>query len=377
MRFTKQDKVHVPWLELAKTPTKYLNMDTIPEGFKVLDPSKLTKAMVGRLWDHWSERAKAKLPILIFINARDQDFGLSRSLARRARHRPLITRTRIQSSSSESDDQAGGDKPLDDHAEKSKGADAADKGEGTSESPVRPPPPNNPHLSEPTGVPDKGSPAANTSDRANFLHSLSGDTSYKSLLDGVLTMPDLVSPFSPSPLRTSLITVIHKPTQSSSLAAKPNLSLPVWASWKWDQNYLPVDIHTRWHVFNAALDLLQGYTFMDCDEGSLVVLGFGLLLCECWRAVEVEEDDEHSPDFLRESLLGKKRADKVIMAIQKIISKSSEEDTDRERQKEKDSSAKGKKAKPSGKKPATTSGPVRNIRSQRQRKPSRKLRESD
>ena len=69
MRFTKQDKVHVPWLELAKTPTKYLNMDTIPEGFKVLDPSKLTKAMVGWLWDHWSEQAKAKLPILIFINA--------------------------------------------------------------------------------------------------------------------------------------------------------------------------------------------------------------------------------------------------------------------------------------------------------------------
>ena len=58
---------------------------------------------------------------------------------------------------------------------------------------------------------------------------------------------------------------------------------------------------------------------MDCDKGSLVVLGFGLLLCECWRAVEVEEDDEHSPDFLRESLLGKKRADKVIMAIQKIF----------------------------------------------------------
>ena len=113
-----------------------------------------------------------------------------------------------------------------------------------------------------------------------------------------------------------------------------------------------------------ALDLLQSYTFIDCDEGSLVVLGFGLLLHECWRAVEVEEDDEH---FLRESLLGKKQADKVIMAIQKIISKSSEKDTDRKRQmeKEKDSSVKGKKAKPSRKKPMTTSGLVRNIKSQR------------
>ena len=71
------------------------------------------------------------------------------------------------------------------------------KGKGTSGSLVRPPPPNNPHLSKPTGVLDKGSPAANTSDRANFLYSLSGDTSYKFLLDGVLTMPDLVSPFFP------------------------------------------------------------------------------------------------------------------------------------------------------------------------------------
>ena len=69
MRFTKQDKVHVPWLELARTPTKYLNMNTIHKGFKVLDPSKLTKMMISQLWDHWSERAKAKLPILIFIDA--------------------------------------------------------------------------------------------------------------------------------------------------------------------------------------------------------------------------------------------------------------------------------------------------------------------
>ena len=118
-------------------------------------------------------------------------------MARRAQHWPLITQTRIQSSSSESDDQAGGDKPLNDHTGKSKDADAADKGEGTSGSLTRPPPPNNPHLSELTDVPDKGSPAANTSDRAKFLYSLFADTSYKSLLDGILTMPDLVSPFFP------------------------------------------------------------------------------------------------------------------------------------------------------------------------------------
>ena len=41
--------------------------------FNVLDPSKLTKAMVGQLWDHWSEWAEANLPILMFTLAQKQD----------------------------------------------------------------------------------------------------------------------------------------------------------------------------------------------------------------------------------------------------------------------------------------------------------------
>jgi hypothetical protein len=76
----------------------------------------------------------------------------------------------------------------------------------------------------------------------------------------------------------------------------------------------------------VALNLLQEYTFVDRAKGSLVVLGFGLLLRKCWRAVEVEDDDENSPEFLQESLLGKKRAKKVIAAIKKMISKSSSEE---------------------------------------------------
>lgn len=76
MRITKRDKVHVPWLELARTPTKYLDSDTIPNGFKVLDPSKLTKDIIFDLWCHWSGWARAKLPILTFIKAREQDLGV-------------------------------------------------------------------------------------------------------------------------------------------------------------------------------------------------------------------------------------------------------------------------------------------------------------
>lgn len=173
-------------------PIKYLDVDTIPKGFKVLDPSKLTKIMIGQLWDHWSEREKAKLPILIFIDAREQDLGLSHLSAGRARQRPLISRKRILSDSAESDDQAG-DGELDGQAGKSK--DEADKGEGTSGSPIRPLPSNHHHLSGQTNAPDIRSPAANNSDRAAFLYSLSSETSYKSLSDGVLKLPVLVSHF--------------------------------------------------------------------------------------------------------------------------------------------------------------------------------------
>jgi hypothetical protein len=148
--------------------------------------------------------------------------------------------------------------------------------------------------------------------------------------------------------------------------------------------------------------LLQKSTFVDCNEGTLVVLGFGLLLRECWRAVEAEDDDENAPKFLQESLLGKKRAKQVIQAVKEAISKlplSFTDDEERQVETEFDSGTKGKKAKhgqknPMAKSPAhppsptpSTSkqsgvqkgndGPIQNIRSQRQRKPSKKLRDAD
>ena len=47
-----------------------------------------------------------------------------------------------------------------------------------------------------------------------------------------------------------------------------------------------------------VLDLLRTYTFANHKQGTSIALGFGLLLRECWVAVEVEDDDESSPKFL-------------------------------------------------------------------------------
>ena len=383
MRITKREKAHVPWLELARTPTKYLDVNTIPEGFKVLDPSKLTKNRVFDLWCHWSDRAKANLPILVFIKAREQDLGVR---ARYNLEKPSVSKKRMAVNVA-SDDETGNDK-LD---------GPADKGEGTSGSPHRQPPSKRPRLSLSPWpvVSEEQSPAANNSNRQKFLYGLCNHPSYKTLIDGVLALPVSVSSFFSSYIWFCLITLIHEASSSSLL---PNRALPVWASWGWDKKYLSEDIHTRMPQFNVGLKSLQEYTFVDCDEGTSVVLGLGLLWRECWRAVKVEGDDEDFPKFLRESLLGSKRAERVAQAIKEMADRLPQPDTDKERlQKKKlDGSTKAQKTKAGLEKPTRKkhphipspgpspskklsdtqkedNSPVRNIRSQRERKPTKKL----
>lgn len=151
-------------------------------------------------------------------------------------------------------------------------------------------------------------------------------------------------------------------------------------SWDWGQQYLPRSIHTTLDEFHAALGLLQEYKFIDYNGATPAVLGFGLLLRECWRAVEVESDDEDAPNFLQESLLGTKRANQVITAIKEVIGKLPLSGISEVKSKEKEqkSNVEGRnlKAKTSRKKPEITS-PAKNARSQRQRKPSKKLRDSN
>jgi hypothetical protein len=204
--------VHVPWLDLGREQNLYLDADTLPDKFQVIDPSKMVKAEIGRLWEHWSDRARANLPILVFTSAREQDTGLS-GPAEFARRNPawrgMKWRKRLPSDS-ESDDQTD-----------------ADKDKGVSGPPVRPPSPKRRRLSKKTAailwpggedvdsepetplpnhpllskvskqtvVADEQSPAANNSSRMEFLRKLSGDASYVTLLDGALALPAVVSPF--------------------------------------------------------------------------------------------------------------------------------------------------------------------------------------
>jgi hypothetical protein len=182
--------------------------------------------------------------------------------------------------------------------------------------------------------------------------------------------------------------LIHKASPQSSS------SLPVWVSWDWSQKYLPDAVHADWDECDTALDLFCDYEIANHNQGILVVLGFGLLLRECWRAVEVKDDNESAPKFLQESLLGERRVKPIIRAIKDVTGKLPSSDTDKERPKEKksDGSAKGKEVTrasptrtpspvssatklPSGTRKEDCS-PARNIRSQRQQKPSKKILDS-
>ena len=173
VRFTNNKNVRVPWLELAKTPTKFLDADTIPDGFNLSDPSKLTNAKVNNLWNHWSERARNGKPILIFIYARKQD--TRRNARREQDERTKVNGKRTTYVEPESD---GGD----------------DNHEGISGSPNGPPPPKRLRFTDWPSVPEKLSPAtADLSDQRKFLSSLSEAREYTFFLSRVYSLPDLVS----------------------------------------------------------------------------------------------------------------------------------------------------------------------------------------
>jgi hypothetical protein len=180
------------------------------------------------------------------------------------------------------------------------------------------------------------------------------------------------------------------------------LCLPIWASWDWGQKYLPENIHVDRLEFTKELDLLRKYKFADCDKGSIVVLGFGLLLRDCYRAMEVENDDESSPEFLRNSYLGSTEViDQVVKTIGEVLDglplpTRTVYGFPVEGQKAKASQKKHGKSPThtrthtrtrtpppvasTSKKPSDAQeediSPTKNARSQRQRKPSKKLRDS-
>ncbi|KAI6137271.1 hypothetical protein F5141DRAFT_1060132 [Pisolithus sp. B1] len=82
-KFTKKPKAKVPWGLLIKSPTEYLDSESIPEGFTMKDPSKWTKADLGLLWDHWQSLEAEEKVIVSFTDCKKEDAPLSRQFDRK------------------------------------------------------------------------------------------------------------------------------------------------------------------------------------------------------------------------------------------------------------------------------------------------------
>ncbi|KAI6144498.1 hypothetical protein EDD17DRAFT_1768482 [Pisolithus thermaeus] len=82
-KFTKKPKAKVLWGLLIKSPMKYLDTESIPEGFTMKDPSKWTKADLGLLQDHWQSLEAQDEVIVSFIDCKKEDAPLSRQFDRK------------------------------------------------------------------------------------------------------------------------------------------------------------------------------------------------------------------------------------------------------------------------------------------------------
>ncbi|KAI5998601.1 hypothetical protein EDD15DRAFT_2193972 [Pisolithus albus] len=149
-------------------------------------------------------------------------------------------------------------------------------------------------------TPHESSPAWHASrDRVEFLKSLSIMPRYQKLVELVVALPETESHISTEP------------------------ALPEWALWTWGAKYLPEHIHLDRDSFLKALAQLEGEKFGSFNQGGPIVLGLGLLLRECNRAQEVEEDDPEVShlDFLLNSNLGIQRAEDVLCAVRSVIAR--------------------------------------------------------
>ncbi|KAI6137275.1 hypothetical protein F5141DRAFT_1209603 [Pisolithus sp. B1] len=281
-KFTKKPKAKVPWGLLIKSPTEYLDSESIPEGFTMKDPSKWTKADLGLLWDHWQSLEAEEKVIVSFTDCKKEDAPLSRQFDRKvvgsSKKRVWVT---VEDDSEAEVGGAGVPGPsITRPSVVGTPGQTMDMGEVPGEATT--------DVGEQT--PEESSPAWHASrDQIQYLKSLSIMPRYQVLLDLLDALPEEES------------------------AKWTEEDFPHWATWTWSAKYLPEEIHSDLGAFQRAIGELQSARFGSSSRGLEVVLGLGLLLRECSHAQEVEEDDPvvSNLHFLVNSKIGVQRGDTI------------------------------------------------------------------
>lgn len=96
--------------------------------------------------------------------------------------------------------------------------------------------------------------------------------------------------------------------------------MPHWVNWSSKESYLPKHVHMSQDEVISSLDMLKEAPIQSAYSAALVVLGLGLLLRDCKRVMEYEEDEAHpdTPSYLAISVLDLQSILKVDGAISHV-----------------------------------------------------------
>ncbi|KAG2127185.1 uncharacterized protein EDB93DRAFT_1109393 [Suillus bovinus] len=258
--FTNTNKP-VPWHEVVAKPSLYLDLNSIPEGFILRDPSHMRAENINELWAHWQARKEENKKLVIFIAGKIGD--MSKELLRDAVPHQEKTKkmyVKIEPVSS-SESESGGTPSTSRRANLVKGA-------------------NESAAAASMGRAQEGAPATvRMKDRIPFLKSLSSDNEYLLLVEGI-----------------------------RDLGKEPNFNQqkewPAWATLSWEESYLPNDVHCVDGEVQKFLETAASIKISGLPSAMRVTLGLGLLLRKC--------------NYISASILDIKVLDLVVESVNKV-----------------------------------------------------------
>ncbi|KAG1873079.1 hypothetical protein F4604DRAFT_1681149 [Suillus subluteus] len=243
--FTSSNKP-VPWHTITPCPSQYLAASSVPDNLLICDPSHMRLRDINVIWKYWESRSMAKERLVTFIKARPSDMRLNLVKGgKRDKASSRKVKPYVEVTSEEEQ-----------HRPVGLGATLA--------------------VASPAEVPHDR--------RFDFLDALSNNDSYLELVDAVKDL-----------------------TKMTEKTPKPHeeLNLPQWADWSWRESYLPENLHGSQDMVKASLKLLTKAPIRSSYSATLVVLGLGLILRDCKRVIEYEEDEAlpGTPFYLASSIM--------------------------------------------------------------------------
>ncbi|KAG1747473.1 hypothetical protein EDB19DRAFT_1826196 [Suillus lakei] len=300
-------KKPVPWLLIAGNLLVYLDPDSIPDGFVVQDPSHLKAQEINHLWGHWEARKASKQKLVIFVGAVSSHMNKSLLVnavyvgEKKSKKKYVLVdtddeeeasgaptsmkRTRQLAEAKASSKPKASTRPTKNSRPQTQDSseDSSDDNLTPSTGLVKRPSVGQEVVRMPATVPKK--------DRMSFLQSLSSHDEYLLLIS---RLGDL------------------KKERSSEA-----MEWPAWATWSWDRSHLPNSVHSDERELNKFLEIVLSTKISGLESAMKVSLGLGMLLRECKRVIEYEEDEAtpNTPSYLGTSILSIKTHDLVIEAI--------------------------------------------------------------